>query len=234
VDCNQSRHPWRFLDRYGEAGGGHRTTYEEKLMRKNSSTNRTEEQAVQADDPDIFSDLSKLRLSQDFHKQIGVKKALVRVPVRKPHKQEFIRVRPEPEYRLETGLLELKEDREFYLLDPEVRDQLPGDWSPVRIVTCINRQGVVFLWPLKLPDLDGRANSWAETAVRAADLATRQWLKLVADMALGGYQSYLATGELPEPEWPEYAFKRLLAVAFRDHIIRDMEHPVIARLLGSE
>jgi hypothetical protein len=183
---------------------------------------------------DIFGDLSQLRLAQDFHKQVGVRKALVRVPVRKPHKQEFVRVRPEPEYRLETGLLELKEDREFYLLAPEVRDQLPGDWTPCRVITCTNRQGVIFLWPLKLPDPDGRANSWAETAIAAAELATRQWVKLVADMALGGYQSYLATGELPEPEWPEHTFQRLLAVAFRDHFIRDMDHPAINRLLGCE
>ena len=88
-----------------------------------------------------------------------------RPPVRKPNKQEFVRVNPAPEFRLETGLLELKEDREFYLLDPDVRDQLPGDWVPVRLVTCITRQGVVFLWPLKLPDPDGRANSWYETGV---------------------------------------------------------------------
>ena len=115
-----------------------------------------------------------------------------------------------------------------------MRDLLPGDWTPARIVTCINRQGVLFLWPLKLPDPDGRANSWHDTAIAGADLATRKWVKLVADMSLGGYQTYIATGELPEPEWPEHTFQRLLAVAFRDHLIRDMEHPVIARLLGCE
>jgi hypothetical protein len=183
---------------------------------------------------DIFGDLSKLRLAQDFHKQVGVQKALVRVPVRKPHKQEFIRVNPEPEYRLETGLLELKEDPEFYLLDRDVRDQLPGDWTPVRLVTCITRQGVVFLWPLKLPDPDGRTNTWYETALAGADMATRQWAKLVADMNLGGYQTYLAMGELPAPEWPEHDFQQLITVAFRDRVIRDMKHPVINRLFGYE
>jgi hypothetical protein len=197
----------------------------------------TEQSEIIADvneQADPFSDLSSLQLSQDFHAQVGVKKALVRVPVRKPHRQEFIRVRDDAEYRLETGVLELKEDREYYLLAPEVREQLPGDWAPVRLVTAITRQGVVFLWPLKLPDPDGRANSWHETALNAANLATGQWVKLVADMNLGGYQPYLATGELPEPDWPEHDFQRLLAVAFRERFIRDMEHPVITRLLGYE
>jgi len=200
-----------------------------------NEVNNTKPEAAEADSGgDFFGDLSKLRLAQDFHKQVGVQKALVRVPVRKPHKQEFIRVNPEPEYRLETGLLELKEDREFYLLAPDVRDQMPGDWVPVRLVTCITRQGVIFLWPLKLPDPDGRANSWYETALTGADMAARQWVKLVADMNLGGYQAYVATGELPEPEWPEHDFQRLIAIAFRDRVIRDMDHPVINRLLGYE
>jgi hypothetical protein len=173
-------------------------------------------------------------LAQDFHTQVGVQKALVRVPVRKPHKQEFIRVNPKPEFRLETGLLELKEDREFYLLAPDMRDKIPEDWVPVRLVTCITRQGVVFLWPLKLPDPNGRANSWYETALMGADMATKQWVKMVADMNLGGYQTYVATGQLPEPEWPQHDFQRLIAVAFRDRVISDMGHPVINRLLGYE
>jgi len=165
---------------------------------------------------------------------VGVKKALVRVPVRKPHRQEFVRVRNDAAYRLETGLLELKEDREFYLLSPEVRDQMPGDWVPVRLVTAINRQGVVFLWPLRLPDPDGRANAWHDTAIHAAGLAHNRWVKVVPDMSLGGYQVYEAVGELPDPEWPEHDFQRLIAVAFRDRFIREMDHPVIARLLGHE
>jgi len=53
-------------------------------------------------------------------------------------------------------------------------------------------------------------------------------------MSLGGYQTYIACGELPEPEWPEHDFQRLLAVAFRDCVVRDMDHPVVNRLLGYE
>ena len=38
-------------------------------------------------------DLEKLRFRQDFTKIAGVKKALISIAVRKPHRQEFIRVR---------------------------------------------------------------------------------------------------------------------------------------------
>jgi hypothetical protein len=180
----------------------------------------------------FFSNLDSLRLSQDFYTEIGVAKALVKVPVRKPLKQEFIRVRDDDAYRMETAVIEFKEDREYYFVAPEVRDELPGVWIPVRLVTCISRQAVVFLWPLKLPTPDGRSNPWFDTAIEGARLAAKGWVKVVADMSLGGYQVYNAVGDLPEPEWTDHTFAQLLEVAFRDRYIGDMSHPVIQRLLG--
>jgi len=67
-------------------------------------------------DNDPF-DPSRLRVSQDFAKTLGVRKLLTTVPVRKPNRQEFIRVHPGEDYRLETVILELKEDRESYLIE---------------------------------------------------------------------------------------------------------------------
>jgi hypothetical protein len=179
-----------------------------------------------------FADLDSLRLSQDFGAEIGVAKALVRVPVRRPTRTEFIRVRDDEAYRMETSILENKEERETFLVAPDVRDQLPGDWAPVRLVTCISRQGVVFLWPLKLTPADGRSNPWYDSAIEGARHAVDGWVKIAADMHLGAYQVYNALGDLPEPAWPEYTFAQLLEVAFRDRFIRDMNHPAIQRLLG--
>ena len=45
-------------------------------------------------------DLSKLRLSQNFAKSTGVKKLVTTIPVRKPNKQDFIRVHPDADYRV--------------------------------------------------------------------------------------------------------------------------------------
>jgi hypothetical protein len=39
---------------------------------------------------------------------------------------------------------------------PQIAQQLPGECSPVSLYTAINRQGVVFLWPVKLPAPDGK------------------------------------------------------------------------------
>ena len=74
--------------------------------------------------PDDQFDLARLRLSQDFAGQIGVKKAIITVPVRKPQRQWFIRAHPDPSWRLETAVLDVTDERETYLVEPELWDEL--------------------------------------------------------------------------------------------------------------
>jgi hypothetical protein len=177
-------------------------------------------------------DPERLRLTQQFQDLVGVKKILTTVPVRKPDKQSFIRVRPEPDYRLEAAVLELKEDREIYLVEPQLIQDLPGEVTATLLLTAINRQGVVFLWPVRLPAPDGRHDSWSRTALQAAEAAMKDWIRVVPNMGLGGYELYIASADLPEPEWPEHAFGDLLRIAFVDRFIRSLDHPVIHKLRG--
>src|SRR5262245_20195580 len=65
--------------------------------------------------PDPF-DPAKLRLSQDFTAELGVQKVLTTVPVRKPDKTWFVRVHPSVDYRMPAAVLELKEEREIYIV----------------------------------------------------------------------------------------------------------------------
>src|SRR5262245_16058478 len=115
--------------------------------------------------PDPF-DPASLRLTQDFAANLGVKKALVTVPVRKPDKTWFVRVHPDQTYSVETMVLELKEEREVYLVTRPLWGQLATESavSPRVIVTAINRQGVLFLWPVRLPGPDGRLDDWNRSA----------------------------------------------------------------------
>jgi hypothetical protein len=90
--------------------------------------------------PDPF-DLSKLRLDQSFVESAGVKKLLTTVPIHKPNPQDFVRVHPAPEYRAALAIIELKEDREVYLLTPPIAHELPGEFVMSTLHTAINRQG---------------------------------------------------------------------------------------------
>jgi hypothetical protein len=53
-------------------------------------------------------DLNSLRISQDFATAVGVKRLIKTVPIKKPSKEWFVRTHPDPTYRLETAVLELK------------------------------------------------------------------------------------------------------------------------------
>ena len=103
---------------------------------------------------------------------------------------------------------------------------------PKVLFTAMNRQGVVFLWPVRLPGEDGRSYAWHRSALDAANLAMSGWVRIVANMNLGAYEVFEATGELPEPEWPEKDFQSLVDIAFKDHYIRELDHPALRRLRG--
>ena len=151
--------------------------------------------------PDPF-DPENLRLDQSFVETSGVKKLLTTVPVRKPNNQDFVRVHPDEAYRLPAAIIELKDDREVYLVLPHVAHQLPGECAPVILYTAINRQGVVFLWPVKLPAADGKILEWHRSAAEAAERAMDSWIRVKADMALGAYAMYEASSTVPDPIWP--------------------------------
>jgi hypothetical protein len=181
---------------------------------------------------DAFSDLSKLRLSQDFLQTAGVKKLLMTVPVRKPNPQDFSRVHPDPGYRMDSAVIHLKEDREFYLLTPPIAAALPMECIPMTIYTAINRQGVVFLWPVRLPPSDNKVNEWNRSQSAGAERAMARWVRITSNLSLGAYEITEATGAIPDPTWPEYTFQELLRIAFRDRLVNNPEHAVIKRLQG--
>jgi hypothetical protein len=181
---------------------------------------------------DIFSDVANLRIPSNLAADTGIRKALLHISVRRPDRQWFIRVHPAAEYRVDVGVIELKEENETYLVLPQLCANLPGEVVYKTLYTAINRQGVVFLWPARLPDVDGRLDAWNLTAREAAEMAIKRWHRIAANRSAGCYDVYEAKGELVDPIWPEEPFNKLLEVAFRGRVISDTDHPVIRQLLG--
>ena len=121
--------------------------------------------------PDPF-DLASLRLEQSFAEKAGVKKLVTTVPVRRPNRQDFSRVHPDESYRLTpAAIIDIKEDREVYLVMPNMAKELPGEFAAATLFTAITRQAVLFIWPVKLPGLDGKYNPWHQSAAEAAERA---------------------------------------------------------------
>jgi hypothetical protein len=181
---------------------------------------------------DPFADLNNLRLTQDFAETCGVKKLLTTVPVRRPNPQDFIRVHPDVAYRESFPAIDLKDERELYVVSRNMQAELSTECVSETLFTAINRQGVVFLWPIRLPGPDGKTNEWWRSAREAAELAMAKWVRIKANMSLGAYEIFSAESVMQDPAWPELAFNELLRIAFRDRIISSPDHPVVKRLRG--
>lgn len=180
----------------------------------------------------VFDNLDAIRLSPQVAAMGDVKEVLGHVPVRKPSRHEFVRVHPDADMHLATGVFIDREERETFFVAPELRPELAGELKAVLLVVTITRQGVVFLWPVPLPDESGRQTAWAETAREACELAKTNWVRMVADMSLGAYRLYEAEGQLSAPVWPDKSLSELLKLAFKNSIIDRIDHPVIKRLRG--
>jgi len=153
--------------------------------------------------------------------------------VKKPSGQDFIRVHPSTAFRLPVAIIELRDDRETFLVLPAIARDIPGEYNTVTMYTYINRQGVVFLWPVRLPGPDGRQLEWHRSAAEAAEMAMKRWVRVKANMSLGAYEVYEAAATIPEPGWPpDLTFQQMLTIAFKGRLVDSFDHPVLKRLRG--
>lgn len=183
---------------------------------------------------DFFSDLNRIRVQPNYPDQVGVKKRLLTVPVRKPNPQEFVRVHPDAAYRIEAYLFQFKEDHEYYLIDPQIAPHLTIEAKRMRLALMVNRQGTVALWPLRMMGKNGKSDRWMETALEAANMAMSKWVRVESDMDLGGYQVYESAAPLDEPTFPTESMSEILRAAFKERLINSTDHMVIKKLEGKE
>ena len=179
--------------------------------------------------------LEALRAAPDLE-TVSVEKILTTVPVRRPGKNDFFRVHPGDNFVIDNYVLEhdTDQDRTTYWVTPNLRDALGDHLRKVRLFTCIDKRANVFLWPAKLPTVDGSraAQSWYASALQAAEEAKKVWVKIMGNRAIGAYEIIRARGDLGDPQWSDHSFEDLIKLAFRENLIDSMEHPVIRDLYG--
>lgn len=179
-------------------------------------------------------DPAALRCDQSSTEGVAVKKLVTVIPVRKPGRQEFVRVNPDPNYRL-TGaaIIELKDDNsEVYIVTSAIVSDLAGEYRIATIFTALTRFGVLFLWPVYGPGPDGKHNPWHRSAGIAAEVAMRDWVRVTSNRALGGYEPTVAMANIPDPVWPELTFTEMLEIAFVGKLVDRPDHPLVLRLRG--
>src|SRR5262249_48160865 len=179
--------------------------------------------ATKGEIPDPFN-LESLRLNPSFTETAGVKKLLTTVPVKRPSPQDFVRVHPATEFRENFAMVDLKDDREEYLVLPAILPELTSEVVYKTVFTAVNRQGVVFLWPVRLPPPDERRTEWPRSAREAAERAMTQWIRMKANMSLGAYEITVADSAMADPVWPKVPYAELVQIAFRGRIITTLDH----------
>ena len=166
---------------------------------------------------------------------IELERMLTAVPVRKPKRNEYVRVHPDPAFCIDVRILERENgmERESYLVPPEMAHLVADETRVTRLFTAMTKRGLLFLWPVKLP-VEGNDSGRRvyETALQATEYAKKLWVRVAWNRELGGYELFRAKGDLGEPQWPEKSFRDLLAIAFVTNIIDRPDHPVIRELNG--
>lgn len=178
-------------------------------------------------------DFNQFRLGQNFDSGAKVEKLRTIVPVRKPGKQQFISVHPGPDHVLSVQLLEYGEQRELYMVSPEVEHPALEMAGSYKLQLYVNRSGDPFIWPLKIPDPD-RPNGWHQSALDAAQRGKEAWIRVQSNQEIGAYEVYEATGNLPKPTWPQESFNKLLNIAFKGRILDSPNHIILRKLMGEE
>ncbi len=182
--------------------------------------------------------LEQFKISQNFGETVSVKKVMTSIPMKKPGKHTFFRVKV-IDGELSTFdclLLEYENGigKDVYFVKPDIANEISSEMVPKRIYIAIDRQNNLFLWPVKLPDSEGKLDSWNTTAHDAAKVASTEWARLRANQSLGNYEIHVAASKLSQPEWPEMTLNEMLSLAMKGKIIDSLDHPVIQKLKGNQ
>ena len=175
--------------------------------------------------------LDSLRLDQTFDQMIGAEQVLATVPVRKPLGQEFFQVQSDPAWRLQVALLQIREEKEVFIIERNLWTQLWEEISPAVLFMAVSRDGAPFLWPVRLPK-DGRVDRFSEFDMKVVTAAQKNWIRRYWVPEINFFKAFKAENLTMQPVWPEIGFEEVVKMALKDRRIKSLDHPTIQRLRG--
>ena len=185
-----------------------------------------------------FKNIESLIIPQDFD-ELATVTELQSIPLKKPGKQQFIRVKPVFCYRF--GVIEVEganpSERDLFIVIPELVPQitqLPGFSQRVFRLYVTRPNNSPGVWPMKMPRGTGaRSDQWSVTAKQVAKKEESDWVRVQSDMSLQSYTAIKAQAEFPDPTWPTLPDDEIIKLAVGEkHLIDTLDHPVIDQLLG--
>jgi len=157
----------------------------------------------------------------------------LQVICRKPRTTEFFRVFNGEDYIFgPVSIVEYGNMKEIYIVSPDVKEHLLGDFSTAYLVACMSSTGQVFVWAVKTLDRNGRNNGWFDSAWQAVEVAKDRWVKLKSNFVINGYDLIFPQVDQPDPEWSSETMDSLVEQALGDRIIDRSDHEIIKKLKG--
>ena len=197
------------------------------------SANMTTSQTFAVAPATTTFDFNALRLPANYSAGLAVKKVLNKVPVGKPDRAKFFRVRGGDAWTFPVFLYEDKVANETYIALPSVQPLLGSLARPAQLHAAIDRTDNPFLIPVIMPGEDGHWNSWHESLAQGVEMAKDHWVRLVANKSINAYDINQAQVTLAEPVWPDTTVEDLIKIGFRGKVIDSEDHAVIRALLGA-
>ena len=163
--------------------------------------------------PDPF-DPATYRVPMSLEAAAGVKQILTSLTVRTPDKSWWVRRHPRPDYAMKAWVIELKEERETYLVTPKLWPALAGEatFKPKLFYLATNRQGHLCLWAVRCPADDTvEPDRWMRAPLEAVRLAKEKWVRITwttpPSRTSGCGRRLLAelgvrADQFESPEWP--------------------------------
>jgi hypothetical protein len=175
------------------------------------------------------------RVSQTVESFEGGRKALELIPVRRPQKTTWFKAHPDQTFWYRAFLLEDERTGDFYFLSRPVWESLVelGEKAISRklLIPLMSRNNVLTVWPVSL-GADGTLGTWAESALTAAVTARTEWVRIMSNREMGGYEIRTRPSDGVEPQWPDISVVELLRIAFKGRVVTGMDHPIIRDLRG--
>lgn len=186
--------------------------------------------------PGIFSDIEQFKIDLKAAALDGAETELVfNADVRRPNGKEFVRIDTRPGRTLSVAMTETREQLavQYSIVTPGMVADMSalGSLNYYQLYSAVNREGVHFIWPVKL-QTGGASNDWLKTGLAAAEAAKVHWVRIFADLVQGRYRIMKAEGELDPPVFSEKPFNELLEMGFSDRVIASSDHPICRKLRG--
>ena len=175
-------------------------------------------------------DLTSIALPQNYQDMLDVKALLTKVPLRKFHKHEWVRIHASQDYRLSCFILQFEGD--YYFVDPRVAAHVGDEAVPMLLYTAVNSNGAVFLFPVRLPGADGTLDDFARTYHRICEIATRTWVRMSWNKHTRQHDLITTDHITREPEFPDTPFADIVKIAFEGASITTPDHWIINHLRG--